>query len=74
MQIGNRFRKVPEGCGPMKFRMVPVQIADKVAKKSGAASGAYSKQISGTLLLKKKRISKLLGIIYMNLFLILRIN
>ena len=42
--------EVPEGSGrlrfrwQMKFRMVPAQIADRVAEVSGAVSGAHSKQ------------------------------
>ena len=44
---------------PMKFRMVPVQIADKVAE----LSGAHSRQSSGGLRYKNlPRSSKLLGI------------
>ena len=44
---------------PMKFRMVPVQIADKVAE----LSGAHSRQSSGGLWYKNRpRSSKLLGI------------
>ena len=44
---------------PMKFRMVPVQIADKAAE----LSGAHSRQSSGRLRYKNlPRSSKLLGI------------
>ena len=44
---------------PMKFRMVPVQIADKVAE----LSGAHSRQSSGGLRYKNlPRSSRLLGI------------
>ena len=45
---------------PMKFRMVPAQIADKVAE----LSGAHSRQSSGELRYKNlPKSSKLLGII-----------
>ena len=50
---------------PMKFRMVPVQIADKVAKQSGA----HSRQSSGGLRYKNlPRSSKLLGITHEFIF------
>ena len=61
--------EVPEGSGrlrfrwPMKFRMVPVQIAARVAEVSGAVSGAHSKQSSGAFRYKNfPKTSKLLGI------------
>ena len=50
---------------PMKFRMVPVQIADKVAE----LSGAHSRQSSGGLRYKNlPRSSKLLGIAHEFIF------
>ena len=53
---------------PMKFRMVPVQIADKVAELSGAHS-SHSKQSSGGLRYKNlPRSSKLLGITHEFIF------
>ena len=59
--------EVPEGSGrlrfrwPMKFRMVPVQIADRIAEVSGAVSGVHKS--SGAFRYKNfLKNSKLLGI------------